>query len=172
MSLANFGLVDLSPQRTKIDIGSTYFSKAPILDYSPLDPKSYKLLEPKTLDRHQRRFNRIKKRTNADEMQPAGFKPRSNFFREECNPLDRAPTIAIDSELDGKLKKFYRNKERKFSVTRPIDSKESFIASGGPSMHFVSSRELGRQKFLSPFGNQIDRDKRLVKMKKNDLPMI
>jgi len=52
MSLAAIGVPDLSPQRTKMDIKSTHFLKAPILNYSPLDPNSYKLLEPKVMDRH------------------------------------------------------------------------------------------------------------------------
>ena len=159
-----FGVEDLSPQRTKLDIGSTYFNKNPILDYSPLDPKSYKLLEPKTMDRHQKRFMRLAKKHKYDEMQPAGFKPRSTFLRQECNPLDYAPTTQVHPELDDKLKKFYKVSERKWSVNRPIDSKESFIASGGPSLHFVSSRELGRQKFLSPFNSRNQKDQRLATM--------
>ena len=134
-----------------MDIKSTHFIKAPILECSPLDPNSYKMLEPKVLDRHQKHFRAMAKRVKIDEMTPAGFKPKSTFFREEANPLDRAPAVAKHPGLDSKVKSFYKVKERKFSVSRPIDTTESFIASGGPSMHFVSQREVGRQKFLSPF---------------------
>ena len=52
--LAKIKMPDLSPERTKMDIRSTHFIKAPILECSPLDPNSYKLLEPKVPDRHQR----------------------------------------------------------------------------------------------------------------------
>ena len=48
------------------------------------------------------------------------------------------------------LKSFYKIPARRFSINRPIDSKETFIASGGPSKHFVSARAVGRQKFLLP----------------------
>ena len=78
------------------------------------------------------------RRVKIDEMTPAGFKPRSTFFREAANPLDRAPTVTKNPELDSKVKSFYKVKERKWSVNRPIDTTESFIASGGPSKHFVS----------------------------------
>lgn len=77
-------------------------------------------------------------------MIPAGFKPKNKFYRGEANPLDRAPVVAVHPELDSKVKQFYKVNMRKWSVTRPIDTKESFIASGGPSKHFVSQRAVGR----------------------------
>ena len=54
------------------------------------------------------------------------------------NPLDFAPSVAVQPELDNKIKSFYKVPARKFSINRAIDSKETFIASGGPSAHIVS----------------------------------
>ena len=43
---------DLSPQRTKYEVKSTHFLKPKILNCDPVDPSSYKMLEPKVMDRH------------------------------------------------------------------------------------------------------------------------
>ena len=93
-----------------MDIKSTHFLKAPILDYSPLDPNSYKFLESQVPDRHQRHFMAMARRVKVDEMTPAGFKPKSMFHRQEANPLDRAPNIAKNPELDNKVKAFFKVK--------------------------------------------------------------
>ena len=117
------------------------------MEANSLDPASYKLLEPKVVDRHTKAFFRQSNKKCKDEMSPRGFKPTSTFFRKESNPLDRAPSVALHPILDKKLKKFYKVPARKHSINRPIDSKETFIASGGPSAYFVSARNEGRQKF-------------------------
>lgn len=43
-----------------------------------------------------------------------------------------------------KVEAFYKVKERKNSVARPIDPSDSIFASGGPSLTFVQDRELKR----------------------------
>lgn len=60
------------------------------------------------------------------------------------NPLDYAPSVAVQPELDKKLKSFYKVPARKHSINRAIDAKETFIASGGPSAHIVSARTTAR----------------------------
>lgn len=120
------------------------------MDANSLDPASYKLLEPKQLDRHMKAFLRMAKVKETDELSPRGFKPKSQFFRREANPLDKASSVPLQPEFDKKLKSFYKVPKRKFSITRPIDSKETFIASGGPSVHIVSARAVARAKFLLP----------------------
>ena len=133
-----------------MEIKRTHFVRDEIMDADCLDPASYKLLEPKQLDRHMKAFLREAKTKKTDELSPRGFKPKSQFYRREANPIDKAPSIALHPMLDFKLKSFYKVPERKFSITRPIDSKETFIASGGPSAHIVSARAVNRTKFLLP----------------------
>lgn len=159
----------LKPARTRLNIKGTHFKKEKILDADALDPASYKFLESKTLDRHQKSFLMQSKHRKVDEMTCVGFKPKSQFYRKEANPLDRAPAIAHHPELDKKLKSFYKVPARKFSVSRPIDAKETFIASGGPSSHIISAREITRQKFLSP---DAERDYKLNAYLQNDLPFM
>ena len=123
---------------------ATHFKKNKMADANPLDKASYKFLESDRIDRHMKTFMMQTKFKKVDELTPRGFKPRSQFHREECNPLDIAPAVAMHPELDGKLKTFFKGSAKKFSVNRPIDSKETFIASGGPSQYIVSAREVGR----------------------------
>ena len=108
------------------------------------------MLEPKRLDRHTKAFIRESKTKKIDSLTPRGNKPTSQFCRQECNPLDYAPSVAVHPELDSKLKSFYKVSARKHSINRPIDEKETFIASGGPSSHIVSARAVARQRFLAP----------------------
>ena len=137
-----------------MDFKSTHFTREKIMDANSLDPESYKLLQPKKLDRHTRSFLMQQKFKKMDSLTPRGFKPTSQFYRKELNPLDLAPSVAVEPTLDSKLKSFYKVPKRKFSINRPIDSKETFIASGGPSKHFVSARTVAREKFLSPVALQ------------------
>ena len=137
-------LEQFNPARTKLNIKGTHFKKAKILDANALDPESYKFLESKTLDRHQKSFLRQAKYRKTDELTCQGFKPKSEFHRREANPLDKAPFEPLHPELDKKLKNFFKVPARKFSVTRPIDTKETMIASGGPSAHIISARAMAR----------------------------
>lgn len=133
-----------------MDLKATHFLRNEILDADAVDPNSYKFLEPKKLDRHTKAFLKQAKFKKIDELSPRGFKPKSQFYRKEMNPLDYAPSVPVQPDLDRKLKQFYKGSTRKFSINRAIDSKETFIASGGPSSHFVSARSIARQKFLAP----------------------
>ena len=118
------------------------------MEADSLDPASYKFLEPQKLDRHTKSFLMQAKFRKMDELSPRGFKPTSQFYRQEMNPLDYAPSVAVQPELDNKLKSFYKVPAQKYSINRAIDSKETFIASGGPSSHFVSARSIAREKFV------------------------
>ena len=110
MDETGFKLQDLQPTRQKMDLKATHFWREEIMDYNALDPASYKFLEPnhEKLDRHTKTFLMQAKFKKIDEMTPRGFKPTSQFYRREMNPLDFAPAVAVQPELDNKLKSFYK----------------------------------------------------------------
>ena len=54
----------------------------------------------------------------------------------------------MNKEFKDKIEAFYKNKDRKRSITKPIDASESFLASGGPSKLMVVERNLKRLDFL------------------------
>ena len=55
----------------------------------------------------------------------------------------------MNAELQKKLMNFYRVKDRKFSINRPIDASETLFASGGPSKLIVRERLRNRRDFLA-----------------------
>ena len=55
----------------------------------------------------------------------------------------------MNSELQKKIMNFYKVKERKFSITRPVDASETRFASGGPSKLIIRERLRNRRDFLA-----------------------
>ena len=130
-------------------LARTHFFYSDILDASSLDKSSYEYLESKLPHRHLRSIMMNKKLRDRHEVSPRGFKPTQTFRRDGAlNPLDYAPSVVKHPELDPKLKQFYKVKARKHSINKPIDASESFLASGGPSNHFVTARENKRLSFV------------------------
>ena len=60
-----------------MDLKATHFLRDKIMDADALDPASYKMLEPKKLDRHTKSFLMQAKFKKIDELSPRGFKPTS-----------------------------------------------------------------------------------------------
>ena len=52
-------------------------------------------------------------------------------------------------ELQAKIMNFYKVKNRRHSINKPIDASETLFASGGPSKLIVRERLKNRRNFLA-----------------------